>query len=251
MQVTSHDPGTFCWAELETTDSAGAKAFYSALLGWTYTDNPMGPDMVYSMADVDGKVAGALYQDNSGKKPSCWNTYVTVQSADASAAAAKEHGGTLLVEPFDVMTVGRMAVVQDPAGAVFCLWEPKDHIGYHIENEPGGVCWNELITSDTAGAETFYSAVFGYGIKHSDMGMPYTEFQINGKSIAGMLALQPHMEGVPPHWLIYFTVANCAAAVETATANGGTVLMGPMAVPGVGDIAVLKDPQGVAFGIAG
>lgn len=251
MQVTSHEPGTFCWAELETTDSAGAKSFYNAILGWNYTDNPMGPDMVYTMCDVGGSVVGALYQDNSGKKPPCWNTYISVTSADEAAATIKENGGTLIVEPFDVMTVGRMAVVQDPTGGVFAIWEPKDHFGYALEYDPGAVCWNELMTRDTAAAEKFYSTVFGYGIKQSMMPMPYTEFQLDGKSIAGMLAMKPDMENVPPHWLIYFSVANCGTAVDTAKSLGGEVLFGPFAVPEVGNIAVIKDPQGAVFGIAG
>ncbi len=251
MQVTSHEPGTFCWAELQTTDSAAAKAFYAAILGWEYTDNPMGPDMVYTMITVGGSVVAALYQDNSGQKPPCWGTYISVKSADASASLAKENGATIIVEPFDVMTVGRMAVVQDPTGAIFSMWEPKDHFGYALEYDPGSVGWNELMTRDTAGAEKFYSAVFGYGIKQSMMPMPYTEFQLEGKSIAGMLAMKPDMEHVPSHWLIYFVVANCAAAADKAKSLGGEILFGPFAVPGVGNIAVIKDPQNAVFGIAG
>src|SRR5579859_3017522 len=221
MQVTSHEPGKFCWAELSTTDAAAAKAFYKELMGWNYTDNPMGPDMVYTMADLNGSVAGALYQDNSGQKPPCWGTYITVKSADESAALAKANGGTVIAEPFDVMTVGRMAVIADPTGAVFQMWEPKAHIGYHVVFEPGAVCWNELMTTDTAAAEKFYTTVFGYGVKKSMMPMEYTEYQLDGKSIAGMLAMKPDLVGVPSHWLIYFTVANCGDTLEKAKALGG------------------------------
>ena len=82
MQVTSHDPGKFCWADLSTSDSASARAFYSAILGWEHMDIPMGPDMVYSMITVGGSEVAALYQDNSGEKPPCWQAYISVKSAD-------------------------------------------------------------------------------------------------------------------------------------------------------------------------
>src|SRR5437588_229241 len=181
MQVTKHETGRFCWAELSTTDGPGAKAFYSALFGWETTDNPMGPDMVYTMLNLKGQSAAALYQDNSGKAPPQWGTYVSVDDLDAASARAKELGGTVIAGPFDVMEHGRMAVVQDPTGAVFSMWQPKGHIGYTVINEPGAVCWNELYTRDTSAAAEFYSGLFGYGVKQSEMPMPYTEFQLDGK----------------------------------------------------------------------
>ena len=168
-----------------------------------------------------------------------------------SAATIKANGGTLIAEPFDVMTVGRMAVAQDPTGASFNIWEPKAHFGYALIDEPGAVCWDELMTRDTGAAEKFYAAVFGYGIKHSEMPMPYTEFQIGGKSVAGMLAMKPDMEHVPPHWLVYFMVPNCGGAIDTAKSLGGEILFGPIAIPDIGNIAVIKDPQGAVFGIMG
>ncbi len=247
MQVTKHDNGRFCWAELSTSDGPGAKAFYTSLFGWEAVDNPMGPDMVYTMLNLNGQSAGALYQDNSGKTPPHWETYVSVDDVEAAAARAKELGGTILAEPMDVMEFGRMAVVQDPTGAVFCMWQPKQHIGYTVINEPGSVCWNELYTRDTAAAATFYSGLFGYGAKQSEMPMPYTELQLDGKSIAGMMNLGPEHEGVPPHWNIYFTVANCDETYAKATQLGATTLMPPMDVPGVGKMAMMRDPQGAVF----
>ena len=247
MQVTKHENGRFCWAELSTTDGPGAKAFYSALFGWEGVDNPMGPDMVYTMLNLNGQTAAALFEDNSGKAPPHWGAYISVDNLDASAARAKELGGTVLAEPFDVMEHGRMAVVQDPTGAVFSLWQPKEHIGYKVINEPGAVCWNELYTRDTSAAAAFYSGLFGYGVKPSEMPMPYTEFQLDGKSLAGMMGMGPEMEGIPPHWNIYFTVANCDETFAKATALGATTLVPPMDVPGVGKMAIMQDPQGVAF----
>ena len=247
MQVTKHENGKFCWAELSTTDGPAAKAFYTALFGWETIDNPMGPGMVYTMLNLNGQSAAALYEDKSGKAPPHWGTYISVDDLDASAAKAKELGGAILAGPFDVMEHGRMAVIQDPTGAAFCLWQAKDHIGYTVINEPGSVCWNELHTRDTAAAAAFYSGLFGYGVKASEMPMPYTELQLDGKSVAGMMGMGPEMEGVPPHWNIYFTVANCEETVAKATALGATTVVPPMAVPGVGKMAMMRDPQGVVF----
>ena len=251
MQVTKHANGRFCWAELSTSDGPAAKAFYSALMGWESVDNPMGPDMVYTMLKLNGKTAAALYQDNSGEAPPHWQTYISVDDVDTSAARAKELGGTILEGPFDVMEHGRMAVVQDPTGAIFSMWQPKEHIGYTVVNEPGAVCWNELSTRDTKAAASFYTGLFGYGAKESLMPMPYTEFQQDGKSIAGMMAMTPHMEGVPPHWTIYFTVANCEETFAKATELGAKPIVPPMAIPDVGTMAIMQDPQGAVFAVVG
>jgi predicted enzyme related to lactoylglutathione lyase len=251
MHVTKHGNGRFCWAELSTSDGPGAKAFYHELMGWQGEDSPMGPDMVYTMLKLNGENVAALYEDHSGKAPPHWQAYISVDDVDASAARAKELGGTLLGEPFDVMEHGRMAVVQDPTGAVFCMWQPKTHIGYSVVVEPGAVCWNELRTRDTERAATFYSGLFGYGIKHSEMPMPYTEFQLDGQSVAGMGAIEPQAEGVPPHWNVYFTVTDCAATVDHAVRLGATTILPPMEIPGVGTMAIIKDPQGAVFAFVG
>src|SRR5262245_47052839 len=134
---TSYAPGTFSWAELVTSDGAGAKAFYTALFGWTYEDQPIGNDQVYSMAARDGKTVAALYQ--SGEQPPHWNCYVTVDSADATAAKAAQLGATVLAEPFDVFSSGRMAVFTDPTGAALAVWQPNEHIGASLVNAPGAL----------------------------------------------------------------------------------------------------------------
>ncbi|HLJ55510.1 MAG TPA: VOC family protein [Chthonomonadaceae bacterium] len=247
MQVSKHEQGKFCWAELATSDGPGAKKFYTDLFGWTAVDNPMGPDMVYTMLLLDGQAAAALYQDNTGNTPPHWGTYVCVDNVETSAAKAKELGGAVIAGPFDVMEHGRMAVVQDPTGAIIHLWQPKNHIGYTVINEPGAVCWNELYTRDTAAAGAFYSGLLGYGLKQSEMPMPYTELQLDGKSVGGMMAMGPEMEGVPPHWNIYFTVASCDETYARATALGASPLVPPMDIPGVGKMAMMRDPQGAVF----
>src|SRR5678816_3366036 len=151
MQETpEYKPGTFCWVELATSDGEAAKSFYTQLFGWTFEDHPMGPDMVYTMLRRDGKDVGALYKLMSDQVaqgvPPNWLSYVSVASADESTAKAKAAGATILKEPFDVMTVGRMSVIQDSTGAVFALWQAGDHSGAAIYNVPGSFCWNELMT---------------------------------------------------------------------------------------------------------
>src|SRR5437660_632531 len=119
-------PGTFCWAELATTDGPGAKKFYCELFGWEADDRPIGPDMVYTMLKLDGKDVGALFQKDDSMKnvPTNWAQYISVTSADETAAKAQSLGGTVMQGPFDVMEFGRMAVILDPAGAAFCIWQP-------------------------------------------------------------------------------------------------------------------------------
>jgi hypothetical protein len=137
VEKSKHDPGTFCWVELATSDGAAAKKFYTSLFGWTVDDVPGGGG-IYTMLQKNGKDAGALYQlgpEQQGVPPH-WNSYVCVQSADGTAAVAKKLGGNIIMEPFDIMEHGRMAVVQDPTGAVFSLWQPKGHIGAQVVNEP-------------------------------------------------------------------------------------------------------------------
>ena len=125
---TSYPPGTFSWAELVTSDADAAKSFYTLLFGWDYDDQPTGPDgPMYSMAQRDGHSVAALFADDS--QPPHWNCYVTVASVDESAARASELGASLAAEPFDVMDVGRMAVIIDNVGAALCLWEARSNIG--------------------------------------------------------------------------------------------------------------------------
>lgn len=255
MQETPrYAPGTFCWIELGTTDGEGAKKFYTELFGWDFFDAPVGPGMVYTMLKQDGKDVGALYQmppemTAQGIPPS-WLSYVSVASADEAAAKAKEAGATLMKEPFDVMTVGRMAVVQDPTGAVFALWQAGTNSGAGIVNVPNTFCWNELGTNDTAKAGDFYSTLFGWSKKVQQMGpMEYTSF-INGERPAGgMYTLPPEMANVPPNWMVYFAVEDCDATVAKAEGLGAKAISPAMDIPTVGRFAILLDPQGAAFAV--
>ena len=170
---SEHAPGTFSWIELATSDQDAAKEFYAGVYGWTYDDRPLGDgsDSVYSLAMVDGSRAAAISPQQQGDpSPPHWNNYITVASADETAGKATGAGGTALAEPFDVMELGRMAVLQDPAGAVYCIWEPKENNGAEIVNEIGAFTWNELGTPDVEGAKSHYAEVFGWTYESMDMG---------------------------------------------------------------------------------
>ena len=250
--VTKHEPGSFCWPELATSDSAGAKKFYTGLFGWAANDSPAGPDMIYTMLQKSGKSVGALYQIGAQQKgmPPHWGIYIAVASADAAAKKAKELGGTILMEPFDVMDVGRMAVIQDKQGAVFSVWEAKKHIGAEVMNEPGALCWAELDTNDMNSAEKFYTALFGWGAKRGGEAAnetAYTEWQRGGNSIGGMMTIPKEWGPVPPNWLVYFMVSDVDAATKKAGSLGGQAIVPPTDIAKTGRFSVIRDPQGAVF----
>jgi len=240
---TSHAPGTFSWADLSTTDTDGAKAFYTGLLGWDTEDNPIPDGGVYTMLLKGGKPVGALSGTQQEGQPLAWNSYVTVESADDSAAAANEHGGTVVMEAFDVMDVGRMALVQDPTGALFAVWEPRASIGARRVNEPGALTLNQLNTSDPERAQEFYSGVFGWRFEQVAEGdQPYWGIY-NGDRLNGGMMEQP-----PDSWLVYFGSEDVDADAERIRELGGQLMVEPMPVPG-GRILVAADPQGAVFGL--
>ena len=254
QEPPAYAPGTFCWVELGTSDGEAAKKFYTELFGWTFTDSPIGPSMVYTMLKQDGKDVGALYQLNEEMKsagvPPHWMSYVSVANADESAAKAKAAGATLIKEPFDVMEVGRMAVIQDPTGAMFALWQAGTHAGAGIVNVPNSLCWNELATPDTTKAGDFYSGLFGWTTNVQQFGpMTYTTFKNNDRPAGGMYKPAPEMGNIPAHWLPYFAVEDCDAKVKQANDLGAKTIVPPGDIPNTGRFAMLQDPQGAAFAI--
>jgi len=253
--ITAHATGTFCWPELSTTDVTAAKRFYSTLFGWAPDDSPMPDGGAYTMLKLGNEDVGAMCgmhpeQLKAGVPPH-WNLYVAVASADDTATKAASLGGTVILPPFDVMDAGRMAVIQDPTGAVFSIWQPKGHAGASRIDEVGALSWNELYTRDTEKAGAFYSGLFGWRRKAWEGPMPYTLFHLDAdRMVGGMMSMPDDMKDVPPHWLPYFQVEDVDAAVARAREIGGTICNPPMDVPKVGRIAMLADPQGAAFAIA-
>jgi len=246
----SYTQGTPNWVDLQTTDQAAAKAFYGAIFGWTYDDQPMDAEAVYSIAQIgDASVAAIAPQSpelRAAGAPPMWNTYLAVDSADEAAAKVGPAGGTVAMEPFDVMDAGRMAFVLDPGGAAVALWQASQHIGATLVNEPGTVVWNELITDNPA-AMSFYEQVLGLTTATVEMGADkYTMFQVGGKEVGG--TTPPMMEGVPNHWHVYFAVADADATAARIQELGGSVMVAPFDTP-IGKMAVVTDPQGAVFSI--
>jgi uncharacterized protein len=242
-------PGTPSWVDIGT-DIEGAKTFYGGLFGWTTMDaGPPEETGGYGFFLADGKfVAGYGPQQNPG--PPAWTTYVDVTDADAVVGKVQAAGGTVVVPPMDVMTAGRMAVFQDHQGAFISVWQAGEHRGAQLVNEPGAWCWSELNTRDVEGSKSFYSAVFGWDpTTHGEGPGAYTEFQVAGNSVAGMMAMPPMVPAqVPAHWLVYFAVADTDAAVARIGELGGALTAGPMDVE-PGRLAVVTDPQGGFFGV--
>lgn len=248
MEVDRHDTGVPSWVDLGTPDPDAAATFYGELFGWDVQEG-RAEEGGYRMALLRGRpAAGIGPAQNPG--PPFWTTYVTVDDAGAVVGKVTAAGGTVLLEPMDVMAYGRMAVFADPKGAAFSVWQPDQHHGAGIVSEPGAYTWSELLTSDVEGSKTFYGAVFGWdAVTRGEGPRAYTELQIGGRPVAGMMARPPQMpEQVPDHWGVYFNVADCEASVARIKELGGAVMMGPMDMP-PGTIAAVADPQGANFNL--
>ena len=248
MRMDSYEPGVPSWIDVGVPDPQVAADFYGALFGWSA---PEGPEEAggYRVAMVgDAAVAGIGSQQNPG--PPVWATYVNVASADDVAAAVTANGGQVLVPPMDVLDAGRMAVFMDPVGAVFSVWQPDQHPGAQLVNEPGTYSWSELVTTDVPASKAFYGAVFGWGSEtHGDGPGAYTEWQVGGRSVGGMMEKPPMMPAeVPPHWAVYFSVSDTEDAVARVQELGGSLVMPPMDVE-PGRFAVVADPAGAVFNV--
>jgi predicted enzyme related to lactoylglutathione lyase len=244
---TSHPPGTFSWTDLSTPDPEGAKSFYGGLFGWEAEDLPLPDGGVYTMLRLDGKNAAAVSAAREGQM-TAWLSYITVDDVDAVAARVGELGGTVHAEPFDVVEAGRMAVVQDPTGAVFALWQPRDSIGASIVNAHGALSLNQLNTTDPKRVQEFYEQLFGWRTESVQGGaQPYWGIY-NGERLNGGMMQLPADIGAPSHWLVYFGIDDIDRAAERIEASGGTIMVPKTDVPG-GTFLVAKDPQGAAFGV--
>ena len=262
-KITEHKQGIASWFDLGTPDPEAAKAFYADLLGWTYQDNPMevdGQPNTYSMAMVDGETAAAIFGQTQvmvdaapGESHASvhWSVYFTVNDVEASTAKVSELGGTVIVEPFDVepmpgMVVGRMSVLQDPGGAFASLWQPVSHIGSSIKMEEGAVHWVECLSGNRDATVKFYTELFG----STSMQMPgmenYMIMMVGEEASCGIMDMPDEVasKGAPPHWVLYFQVADVDAAIATAEKNGATIVNPAFDAPGIGRMGHIMDPQG-------
>jgi len=250
--IEKHAPGSFNWIELATTDQNAAKQFYGALLGWETQDFPMGPDGTYTMFKLDGRDTAGGYQIPSGMAmPPHWELYVAVDSADETAARAAGLGATIIRPAFDVFNLGRMAVIQDPTGAIFSIWQAISHIGSGIAGESGTLCWADLNTPDRERSKSFYEALFGWSFDpgKDTSADPYLHIK-NGPAFIGGVVPEAHRnKHAPPHWLIYFQVADCDASTAKAAELGGQVYVPPMSIDATVRYSVVADPQGIVFAL--
>jgi uncharacterized protein len=243
--------GTPCWVDLGTGDIPKAISFYSSQFGWTVSRG--GPEVGgYSMAQLDGRNAAGIgpIMGPAGT-PSAWATYFASSDVEASAAKIKSAGGQLMMEPMDVMDAGRMLFAADTTGAIFGVWQARDHSGAQIANVPGAFTWSEHMSSDFEGAKAFYAAVFGY--EYGDMSsdsFSYATLLINGQQVVGGIGAYPggSEDAHPAFWGVYFGTADTDKSVELATSHGGRVIRPPTDSP-YGRMAIVADNQGAVFSL--
>jgi predicted enzyme related to lactoylglutathione lyase len=257
--MTKYVAGTFCWPELGTSDTAGARKFYGGVFDWTTVDMPIPGGDPYTMINKGEAAVGALYALFEEQKkhgvPSHWLSYVATDDVNATVEKVNANGGKVLMGPMDVKPdgtnlVGRTAVIQDPEGAAFAVWEAGTHCGASLVNEPGSLCWNELMTRDVPRAKKFYSAVFGWTAQDMDMPTgPYTVVMVGERPNGGFMTMPREAGEAPPHWMIYFAVDDCDARQRKAESLGGKTVVPPFDVPEVGRLSVIQDPQGATFAI--
>jgi predicted enzyme related to lactoylglutathione lyase len=242
----SYAPGTFCWADLGTTDADAAKAFYTTVFGWEAVDQQAGEAGTYTTFKLDGRDVAAMYEMGEEERSSLtphWSSYVSVEDVDAIAPRVLELGGEVLAHPFDVMQSGRMTALRDPTGATVHLWQPREQIGAGRVNDAGCMVWNELATPDPARARDFFTQLLGWTIEPEESG--YGVIKNSGALNGG---IRPPQDGEPTHWLVYFTSPGVDDAIAKIREAGGSVIAGPMDTP-VGRVAAIRDPQGAAFAL--
>ncbi len=252
MLITEMRQGVPCWFELASTDPDRSFAFYHALFGWNRTDMDMGAMGTYSFLLNDNGCVGAFCnmqeQQKSQGVPSYWGVYLAVDDCDASTARVEELGGTVIMPPMDVSEHGRMSVVSDPAGAVFCLWQPKAGGGNFVMFEDHAVGWVELATRDTQVAREFYAALLGWQYTESPIPVAnsgnYIEISAGDTRYGGILPMNAEWGDMPPHWSIYVMVPDVDACCASAKELGGSNPVPAFDAPGVGRIAMVTDPTG-------
>jgi predicted enzyme related to lactoylglutathione lyase len=264
-------PGVPCWVDTSQPDPEAVLGFYSGLFGWEFENMmPAGSQGEYFIGRIRGGDVAAVGSIPADAPPTAmWNTYIWVDSADETASKARDAGGGVAMAPFDVLDSGRMAVLTDPEGAAFCVWQANKHKGAQVVNEHGSLNFNGLATRDREGAKAFYGAVFGWTTLELPAGVMWTlpgygdhlEEASPGlrEQMAGMGAPEGFIDVVaalnpitdddsdtPAHWSVTFAVDDAHATATKAGALGGEVVAGPFDAPW-SRMAVIKDPQGATF----
>jgi hypothetical protein len=249
MAITEFPQGTPCWVDLGSSNLEASKSFYSQLFGWQpeSSDDPAyGGYAVFHRGEDAVAGIGPLM---SPDQPEAWTVYFACDDADATAAAVQANGGTVFAPPFDVGDQGRMAICSDPTGGVFGIWQKITFGGWQVINEPNSWCWNELRTTDAAAATRFYQAVFGMTSDVMDMGdATYTTLKVGDRTVCGVMDMDGLFPpGTPPHWAVFFTVADADEAALKVEKLGGLVQAPAMEAEGVGRWVPVADPRGASF----
>jgi predicted enzyme related to lactoylglutathione lyase len=250
--VEKHEPGTFCWVELSTSDLAAGREFYSTIFGWQSEVRPVegwGEYATFTVADGRGAAGGYAQQEaeRSMGVPPHWNLYVYSDDVDKDVAKATELGGEATIPGMDT-PLGRMAVVADPTGARFCLWNSEQMPGFKVIGENGAYAWADLITPDKDRAKEFYGDLFGWtGEDQGEEFGNYTLVKRGDEGLAGMM--NPMQPGQPPVWMPYFAADDVEATTKAATDAGAQVMVPPTPIPTVGTFSVIADPQGAVFAL--
>jgi predicted enzyme related to lactoylglutathione lyase len=252
-EMTTYKPGTPSWVDFGSPDLDASIEFYGGLFGWDVPEAENAEQTGgYRQAMKGGRPAGGMMPLMQEGQPSAWTTYISVEDAEATAAAVKEAGGTVMAEPMEVLDLGKMAIFADPTGAVFGVWQPGTFAGAGIVNEPGAISWNELNTRDLNASKAFYGAVFGWGFRDDDMGEAgsYTTILLGESMVGGILDMAGREvpETVPAHWQVYFAVEDTDATIEAAKQAGGGVMVEPIDIP-AGRFSILTDPHGASFAV--
>ncbi|MFL6060584.1 MAG: VOC family protein [Marmoricola sp.] len=248
-----YEQATPSYVELTTPDPEAGAAFYSALFGWDVAEMPLPEEAgggVYRQGQIEGDTVCGISGQMPGMEghPAFWGVYLTVEDIDAVTAKVEGAGGKVEAGPFDVMDAGRMAAIQDPTGARVNLWQAGTSIGSVRANEAGTPIWNELVTPDIPKALAFYAEVVGLGSQTSEQMPDYVSITNTAGDVVGG-SMNPPMEGVPPHWNVYFAVEDADAGARRVAELGGTTVAPNFDVPGVGRMGVYADPQGGMFNL--
>jgi hypothetical protein len=251
MTRDAYAHGEFCWVDLVAHEMDAACEFYSGLFGWesVVQDTHGGPP--YAMFRKNGRDVAGIGQMSDAMKsagvPPTWNSYVAVENVDETLGRITPAGGEITVPAMNVLEAGRLAFFRDPTGAHAALWEARRHPGAGAVTEPDTFCWNELATRGAERARAFFTTVLGWSYQdnpHSPT--PYSIILRDGQMNGGIMEMTEEWGEAPPHWMVYFAVADIDAAAKRLRALGGSVHFGPFATP-VGRMCVVGDPQGEPF----
>ncbi len=255
---SDYNDGEFCWVDLATPDLERSAKFYADLIGWEFepAEAPEGIDIGgYGNFTYEGKPVAGMARIMQEGQPTAWSSYVKVADSDATAEKVRDAGGSVVLGPLDIPGgAGRMTTCQDPEGAFISTWEPGTHRGAELVNEVGAWSWNNLASREIEKAKDFYRKVFGWEATQSDQAPEFIwNWQIEGQrwpeGLGGLQEMQPDVPAeVPPHWEVYFLVADLDQAIEVTTKAGGQLLFGPLELP-VAKLAIVTDPEGAAVGL--